>query len=288
MNDIAGERVHKVLARAGWGSRREIERWIEAGRIRINGKLAEPGARVTTGDRVQLDGGRKLQVGDKVQRIRVLAYNKPAGTVCTRRDPERRPTVFADLPRTQRGRWINVGRLDINTSGLLLFTNNGDLAYRLMHPRYRVDREYAARIFGEVDAALLARLRTGVDIEGEQLAFADVVPGDGKGHEPDVDADKGANRWYYCLVQSGRNREVRRLWESQDVKVSRLIRVRFGNVMLPTDLRAGRYVELGGTLLDDLCRLVGLRGPGGSAGEGKAAAPARRPGGRRATGTRSR
>ncbi|MCZ6771245.1 MAG: pseudouridine synthase [Proteobacteria bacterium] len=244
----SGERVHKVLARAGWGSRREIERWIGAGRIRINGKLAELGARVEPGDRVQLDKGRALRIEPQRHDLRVLAYNKPAGVVCTRRDEKGRPTVFGDLPRIKPGRWINVGRLDINTSGLLLFTNHGDLAHRLMHPSHAVDREYAARVFGRVDNAMLANLRHGVNIDRERLHFDDIVVGDGN----------GANRWYYCLVQRGRHREVRKLWESQGVKVSRLTRVRFGNIMLPTDLRAGRYVELGGTLVDDLCDLVGI------------------------------
>jgi len=249
-----GERLHKVLARAGWGSRREIERLIEAGRIRVDGRAATLGQRVTGGERVQQDDGRTLRVALASQALRVLAYNKPAGEVCTRHDPEGRPHVFVRLPRLDQGRWINIGRLDINTSGLLLFTNHGELAHRLMHPRHRVDREYAARIFGTVDDAMLARLRAGVDIEGESCHFDDIVIGDGD----------GANHWYYCVVQSGRNREVRRLWESQGVQVSRLIRVRFGNVMLPSDLRAGRTVELGGELLAELCRLVGLE-PGATA-----------------------
>jgi 23S rRNA pseudouridine2605 synthase len=250
MSDLSGERVHKVLARAGWGSRREIERWVDAGRIRINGKCATTGARVAPGDRVQLDDGRALRVQADAQSIRVLAYSKAAGVVCTRRDPEKRPTVFEHLPRIAGGRWINVGRLDINTSGLLLFTNHGELAHRLMHPRYNIDREYAARIYGHVDKPMLDRLRTGVEIDGERFHFDDIVLGEGS----------GANRWYYCVVQSGRQREVRRLWESQGVKVSRLIRVRFGNVMLPTDLRPGKHVQLGGALLDELCALVGVAG----------------------------
>jgi 23S rRNA pseudouridine2605 synthase len=247
-----GERIHKVLARAGWGSRREIERWIEAGRVRVNGRRAETGARLHPGDRVQLDDGRMLRISGATAALRVLAYNKPAGVVCTRRDEQGRPTIFEDMPSIDRGRWINIGRLDINTSGLLLFTNHGELAHRLMHPRYRVDREYAARIFGEVDDGMLARMRDGVEIEGERYHFDDIVEGEGD----------GANRWYYCVVQSGRQREVRRLWESQGVKVSRLIRVRFGNVMLPADLRASQTVELGGALRDELCHLVGLEANG--------------------------
>ena len=244
----SSERLHKVLARAGWGSRREIERWIDDGRVRINGRRAEIGAQVGPGDRVQLDDGRTLRISSNQQDLHVLAYNKPAGEVCTRSDEQGRPNIFQHLPRIERGRWINIGRLDINTSGLLLFTNHGELAHRLMHPRYRVDREYAARIFGTVEDEMMVRLRAGVEIEGERFHFDDIVVG----------AGDGANRWYYCVVQSGRQREVRRLWESQGVQVSRLMRVRFGNVMLPTDLRAGQTVEIGGALRDELCALVGL------------------------------
>jgi 23S rRNA pseudouridine2605 synthase len=203
---------------------------------------------VVPGDRVQLDDGRTFRIAAPERTPRVLAYNKPVGVVTTRADPEGRPDVFAHLPRLAHGRWINVGRLDINTSGLLLFTDHGELAHRLMHPRYRVDREYAARIYGEVDDAMLARLRRGVDLDGTPSRFEDIVAGDGE----------GANRWYYCVVQSGRNREVRRLWESQGVVVSRLMRVRFGNIMLPADLRAGQTVEVGGALRDELCALVDL------------------------------
>ena len=248
VDEDSGERLHKVLARAGWGSRREIERWIEAGRVRVNGRRAATGARVDRGDRVQLDDGRTLRVSGSAQPLRILAYNKPAGVICTRRDEQNRPTIFEDLPRIERGRWLNIGRLDVNTSGLLLLTNRGELAHRLMHPRYRVDREYAARVYGEVDDDMLGRMRDGVDIEGERYHFDDIVIGEGD----------GANRWYYCVVQSGRQREVRRLWEAQGVRVSRLLRVRFGNVMLPTDLRAGHTVELGGALRDEVCALVGL------------------------------
>ncbi len=258
----SGERLHKVLARAGWGSRREIERWIEAGRIRVNGSPVTTGAQVVTGDRVQLDDGRTLHVAPPPSAVRVLLYNKPAGVVCTRHDPDNRPHIFEHLPRLEQGRWINIGRLDINTSGLLLFTSHGELAHRLMHPRYRVDREYAARVYGEIDPGTLSRLRTGVEIDGEEYHFDDIVVGDGE----------GANHWYYCVVQSGRNREVRRLWESQGVQVSRLIRVRFANIMLPSDLRAGKTVELGGALLTELCRLVEL-----SPGSAEADRRARRP-----------
>lgn len=244
-----GERLHKALARAGWGSRRELERMIAAGRIKVNGKVAQLGAEVRPGDRVQLDGGRAMRIRSEREPLKILAYNKPVGEVCTRKDESNRRTIFERLPRLRHGRWINVGRLDINTSGLLLLTNNGDLAHRLMHPRYEIDREYAVRVFGDIDRHALERLREGVEIEGEVMAFKDIVVGEGEGR----------NRWYYCVVQSGRNREVRQLWESQNVQVSRLMRVRYANVMLPTDLRAGRSVELGGRIVEDLLKLVDLK-----------------------------
>ena len=245
---VDSERLHKVLARLGWGSRRELERLIAERRIRVNGSIAEIGAQVRDGDRVQLDKKRPVRISLAHERPRVLAYHKPVGEVCSRDDPEGRPDVFRKLPPIKGGRWINIGRLDINTSGLLLFTNHGELAHRLMHPRFQIDREYAARIFGEVPPAMLERLRDGVEIEGEIYRFNDIVMRDGE----------AANRWYYCLVQSGRNREVRKLWESQGVQVNRLMRVRYGNIMLPTDLRPQRQVELGQPLVSELCRLVGL------------------------------
>jgi 23S rRNA pseudouridine2605 synthase len=176
--------------------------------------------------------------------------HKPDGVICTADDPGGRETAESLLPRKDGIRWISVGRLDINTSGLLLFTNNGDLAHRLMHPRYAIDREYAVRVFGDVDADTLSRLRSGIDIDGEHYAFEDVVRGNGR----------GANRWYYCVVRQGRNREVRRVWESQGVQVSRLIRSRFGNIMLPRDLKAGAHFEVKGVMLDDLFRLVQFQG----------------------------
>ena len=177
-----------------------------------------------------------------------MAYNKPVGEVVTRSDEKGRNTVFKKLPAIRGGRWLSIGRLDINTSGLLLFTNNGELVNRLTHPRYKIDREYATRVFGKVDKKTLDNLRSGLEIDGNHCSFSDIVEGRGE----------GTNRWFTCLVQSGRSREVRRLWESQGLKVSRLIRVRFGNVMLPTDLMPGRHVELGGDLLNQLCLLARL------------------------------
>ncbi len=250
---IGGERLQKVLAQAGYGSRREIEKWIAAGRVSVNGHPVKLGTLVVNSDRVALDG-KAVRLPKRSVRTRVIALNKPVGVICTANDPEGRPTVDALLPTRDGVRWIGIGRLDINTSGLLLFTNNGDLAHRLMHPRFQIDREYAARIFGEVGTRTLARLGAGVEVDGEICAFDDIVRGNGL----------GANRWYYCVIRQGRNREVRRMWESQRLQVSRLIRSRFGNVMLPRDLRAGDHFEVNGIMLDDLYRLVNFKDVGAS------------------------
>jgi len=243
-----GERLQKVLAQAGHGSRREIEKWIAAGRVSVNGRRVDLGTRVSGKDQITLDGN-PLRVPTKTARARVIALHKPEGVICTSSDPRGRPTAYSLLPQKDGVRWIGVGRLDINTSGLLLFTNDGDLAHRLMHPRYRIDREYAVRVFGEVGADTLARLRKGVEIDGESYAFEDIVRGNGR----------GANRWYYCVVRQGRNREIRRVWESQGAQVSRLIRSRFGNIMLPRDLKVGANFEVKGVMLDDLFRLVNFQ-----------------------------
>lgn len=243
-----GERVQKVLAQAGYGSRREIERWIQAGRVSVNGTQITLGDRVSARDRITLDG-KPVRLAAKTPRVRVIALHKPEGVICTASDPGGRPTAESLLPAKDGMRWIGIGRLDVNTSGLLLFTSSGDLANRLMHPRYGIDREYAVRVFGEVDGELLTRLKDGVEIEGETYAFDDIVRGNGR----------GSNRWYYCVVRQGRNREVRRLWESQGVQVNRLIRTRFGNVMLPRDLKPGDHFEVKGVMLDDLYRLTNFQ-----------------------------
>ena len=249
-----GERIQKALARSDWGSRREIERLIRDGRIKVNNSLAVIGLSIKPGDSIQFDNGRTVHVGVEQQELEVLLYHKPAGVVCTRSDEEGRTTIFENLPRVKHGRWLNVGRLDINTTGLLLFTNNGELAHRLTHPKYKIDREYAVRVFGTVNERMLLTIRKGVEVDGEVYSFNDVVAGEGS----------GSNKWFYCVVQTGRNREVRKLWESQGVTVSRLMRVRFGNIMLPTDLRPGRNLELGTPLVKQLCTLVGLEDSNGS------------------------
>ncbi|WP_308366832.1 MULTISPECIES: 23S rRNA pseudouridine(2605) synthase RluB [unclassified Microbulbifer] len=242
----AGEKLQKVLARTGLGSRREMERAIEAGRVTVNGVVAELGERVTDTDHIELDG-RRLPVQEE-NRCRVILYNKPVGEICSRHDPEGRPTVYDSLPRLRSGRWISVGRLDFNTSGLLLFTNSGELANKLMHPSSVIDREYLVRIQGQVDDEMKKRLLTGVLLEDGVARFTDIVPSGGEGN----------NRWFYCVVMEGRNREVRRLWESQGVRVSRLKRVRYGSVFIPSHVRVGQWIEMEPKEIDDLCITAGL------------------------------
>lgn len=237
-----------MLARAGLGSRREIERWIAEGRVTINSQPIALGYHLKPGDYLQINGRVVKWEKYAEQPTRVLVYHKPVGEVVTRKDPEGRPVVFSRLPRLAVGRWIAVGRLDINTSGLLLVTNNGELANRLMHPSREVVREYAVRILGEVDEAMIERLQSGVELE------------DGPAHFEEVRfyAGEGANKWFYVTVRQGRNRLVRRLWESQQVKVSRLIRVRYGDVVLPERVRAQNFYELEDKELEALMASVEL------------------------------
>ncbi len=242
------ERIQKLLARAGIGSRREIEGWMDSGRLTVNGDPAAPGQKATVDDRFEL-GGKRLDVaGAAVTVRRVLIYNKPEGELSTRKDPEGRPTVFDRLPRLRDTRWISIGRLDINTTGLVLFTTDGELANRLMHPSSQIDREYAVRVFGEVDDAMIARLMAGVLLEDGMAKFSDLSPAGGS----------GINRWFHVTLLEGRNREVRRLWESQGVRVSRLKRVRYGPIFLPSRLTLGKWEELDQKAVDTLSSTVGL------------------------------
>ncbi|KPD25039.1 MULTISPECIES: 23S rRNA pseudouridine(2605) synthase RluB [Idiomarina] len=228
------EKLQKVLARSGHGSRREIEAKIAAGRIRVNGKVAQLGERVDADAKVRIDGHEVEIKPEKEVICRVLMYHKPEGELCTRKDPEGRPTVYDRLPRMSGARWVAVGRLDVNTSGLLLFTTDGELANRLMHPSQQVEREYAVRVFGEVDDKMMSRLKKGVQLEDGPAHFNSIKPAGGD----------GMNRWYHVTISEGRNREVRRLWESQEVQVSRLIRVRYGDIPLEQGLPQGGWSEM--------------------------------------------
>lgn len=228
------EKIQKILANAGVGSRRQIEGWIQEGRITVNGRVATIGDRMTYHDSVCVDGREIRLVKSKNQKSRVLIYHKPEGELCTRQDPEGRPTIFDSLPIIRNSRWISVGRLDFNTSGLLLITNDGELANQLMHPRSEIEREYAVRIRGEVTEETLAKLGKGVKLEDGIARFHHIVDAGGS----------GSNHWFHVTVKEGRNRLVRRLWEALGFTVSRLIRIRFGNVYLPSGLRRGRFVEL--------------------------------------------
>lgn len=226
------EKLQKVLANLGFGSRRTLEKWISDGRIKVNGKVANLGDRVEQEDRILVDG---KPVTSKQQKHRYLLYNKPAGEICSRDDPEGRKTVFARLPKLKNQRWVAVGRLDYMTTGLMLFTTDGALANKLMHPSTQIDREYACRVLGNVSDTQLEAMKEGVLLDDGMARFTDIQ----KGRDED-----GANQWYYVVVMEGRNREVRRLWESQGFTVSRLKRVRFGAFFIPSGVKAGQYSDL--------------------------------------------
>jgi 23S rRNA pseudouridine2605 synthase len=228
----ASDKLHKVLAGAGLGSRREMEQWIAAGRVSVNGVTAGVGARVSAHDRVLVDG-RPLRLR-RGEAVRILLYHKPTGEIVSRDDPEGRPAVFDQLPRLRGAKWVAVGRLDFNTSGLLIFTTSGELANRLMHPRHSIEREYAVRVLGELSEEQMQILRTGVPLE------------DGSAHLDSIEdaGGQGSNHWYNVVLSEGRNREVRRLFEALHLTVSRLMRVRFGPISLPSHLKRGQMREL--------------------------------------------
>jgi 23S rRNA pseudouridine2605 synthase len=245
----AGERLQKVLANAGLGSRREIEGWIAEGRVKVDGKVARLGDRVGAEAQISVDDrpvSAKRIAG--VER-HVIMYNKPEGEVVSRHDPEGRPSVFHRLPRLRSGRWIAVGRLDVNSAGLLLFTTDGELANRLMHPRHVIEREYAVRVHGEVTEAMVKQLVNGVELEDGPARFEEVVESGGE----------GANRWFHLVIMEGRKREVRRLWEAVGVTVSRLKRVRYGPVILDSSVKAGRWRALDKDERQALLAAVGLK-----------------------------
>ena len=241
------ERLHKVLANAGLGSRRMLEERIEAGDVKVNGTVAVIGSSVHVGDRIEMDAKLFVVVNDNAEHAQVLVFHKPEGVVTTRDDPEGRPTVFEQLPRLKGARWIAVGRLDINTTGLLLLTTDGALAHKLMHPSAEVEREYICRVHGEVSDEALARLQAGVELEDGPAKFEELgVISRGESHS-----------WFRVVIKEGRNREVRRMWESQGLMVSRLKRVRYGNVELPRGLLKGQSEPLEPEHIKALREMVG-------------------------------
>lgn len=262
--DPEAPKLHKVLAQSGVGSRRDLEAMIEAGRVTVNGEVAHTGQRVSHGDRIQIDG-KPVRIRLRQGKPRVIAYHKPVGEVVTHDDPQQRPTVFRRLPRLVQGKWQSVGRLDLNTEGLLLFTNSGELANQLMHPRFGVEREYAVRVLGRLEEESRERLLQGVEIEGQSASFISIEDGGGE----------GVNHWYRVVLNEGRNREVRRLFESVGLTVSRLIRIRYGCVVLPRGLKRGAWVDLGERDVDMLQQLTGVRprgqGRGAARGQGRSA-----------------
>lgn len=258
------ERLHKILAAAGLGSRREMEDWIRAGRVVVNGQVAAVGQSVGPRDRVIVNG-KPVRLNLEVQRLpRVLLYNKPEGEIVSYSDPQGRPTVFASLPKMRTAKWLAIGRLDLNSGGLLLFTTSGELANRLMHPRYEVEREYAVRVMGLLTPEQARQLRQGVELDGTLAKFESIVDQGGE----------GANHWYHVVIKEGKNREVRRMFDSVGLMVSRLTRVRYGSLRLPPRLKRGNHVELDRDEVEHLLRQVGL-------------APAARPPERRAPPTRT-
>lgn len=241
------EKLQKVLARAGIGSRREMERWIEQGRVKVNDLVASTGDRVSDKDKIKVDN--KLVALHRTQvEQRVIAYHKPVGEVCTRDDPEGRATIFNNLPKLKSGRWISVGRLDLNTSGLLLLTTDGELANKLMHPSSEVEREYAVRILGEVSPEIMKELKTNVPLDDGDAHFVDVKAAGGQ----------GANHWYHVILKEGRNREVRRLWEYFGFAVSRLMRIRYGDITLERRVRPSKSIDLTEKEMLALYKSVGL------------------------------
>jgi 23S rRNA pseudouridine2605 synthase len=241
-NSRSGERLQKVLANAGMGSRRQIEGWIVEGRVEVNGEAAELGQRINPQDVIFVDGKRVPKRLLEAPVREVIVYNKPEGELVTRKDPEGRHTVFERMPKLKHGRWIPVGRLDINSSGLLLLTTDGELANQLMHPSRQVEREYAVRVMGEVTEGQLKALTHGVELEDGPARFEEIIESGGE----------GINRWFHVVIMEGRQREVRRLWEAVGARVSRLKRVRYGSVILESALKVGRWRHLTEQEINDL------------------------------------
>lgn len=252
--DSNSQKLHKLLAQSGLGSRRGMEQLIEEGKVSVNGLPATVATRISPGDTVMVDG-RRVNLRFGVSQPRVLLYHKPEGEIVSRDDPEGRPSVFDKLPAIHNGRWIAIGRLDINTSGLLLFTNHGELANSLMHPRFQLEREYAVRLLGRLNDDQMDALDIGVELED----------GPARVHSIEDRGGDGANHWYHIVIKEGRNREVRRLFEALGLTVSRLIRVRFGTLEMPPYLKRGQQKELSADQVRDLMQWAGVRAGGGSA-----------------------
>jgi len=242
------EKLQKVLARVGMGSRREMERWIEQGRVKVNDQVATIGDRISEKDNIKVDNKFITQRRTQVEQ-RVIAYHKPVGEVCTRDDPEGRTTIFKNLPNLKSGRWISIGRLDLNTSGLILLTTDGELANKLMHPSSEIEREYAVRILGEVSPEIMKELKTNVPLDDGDAHFIDVKAAGGQ----------GANHWYHVILKEGRNREVRRLWEYFGFAVSRLMRIRYGDIKLERRVRPSKSEDLTEKEMIVLYQSVGLK-----------------------------
>ena len=240
--------MQKLLAAAGFGSRREIETWITAGRVVVRGQVAKLGDRASPGDLILLDG-KEIKFSANKSYPRVIVYHKPIGELVTRSDPEGRPTVFDKLPKLSPGRWVSIGRLDLNSSGLLLFTDSGELANQLMHPRQEIEREYEVRVQGGLPEEAARRLLAGIELEDGPARFKRLEP-------LKTRKDSGTNRWYRAVLAEGRNREVRRMVEAAGGRVSRLMRVRFGSIALPRELAPGRWIELDATKAQNLIQLA--------------------------------
>ena len=266
--DDDAPKLHKVLAEAGLGSRRDMEDLIVAGRVSVNGEPAHIGQRILPTDAVRINGKLIQRKVNNTKPPRVLVYHKPAGEIVSHDDPEGRPSVFDRLPTMKTGKWLAVGRLDFNTEGLLLFTTSGDLANRLMHPRYNIDREYAVRTLGELEEGMRQKLLAGVELDDGKAAFTKIVDGGGE----------GINKWYRVVIGEGRNREVRRMFEAVGLTVSRLIRTRYGAMTLPSGLKRGRWEELEENDVRNFMSSFGIEKKGAAGGQqgkgGKGGQPA--------------
>ena len=249
-----GGRLHKHLADLGVESRRTIERWIEQGKIKVDGRVAQLGDQFQPGSRITVHG-RPIKAKPISRQPRVILYHKPEGEISTRKDPEQRPTVYQNLPKLKGERWVAVGRLDINTCGLILFTNDGELANRLMHPRFGMEREYLCRVYGRVNVGEIQRLEKGIVLDGKRVRFQRV-----RQQRRGNNENQSRNSWYSVVISEGKYREVRRMWAAVGCQLSRLMRVRYGDVVLPRTLKPGQWVELKPTAVAGL-----LRAPNSSA-----------------------